>query len=431
MKKRLWSLLLALSLLFLASCGHREAVGDGTAVTEPSQPADQTERTEPTEPAEQTQQTEPTERTEPTEPTERTEPTEPTKSDSAPAPDYSSAEALRWSEHAWLHYYTDCVRDENGVGLSAEKEKAESTLYIGDGYSIYILADEWAYQSGSMGGLHADIWTNTLDGEEAELRIVKMDRKDYPKARAWVREQYSNYELYEDNDGGLFGTDLPYPDATLSIFVGFCSPWEDLYAIIRTQPQEAKQGDRFLYQMKAMIRTFQPFFDFPMGKLGRSEHMHLSGGADAGAEASLYIGKGYSLYLPDEGWISKTDTAELQTFGAWKSTEYEGVELRIDWLRYWNPKYEENVAKLLDPEYTIIEKGEHGLIGENSKGWRMEISYQLDEFSSYDDRYYIIYKVYPAADTEEAARAHALLDAVADTFEPNQNKAGYYYQFDY
>lgn len=103
------------------------------------------------------------------------------------------------------------------------------------------------------------------------------------------------------------------------------------------------------------------------------------------------------------------------------------MELRIDRRRNWNPEYEEVLVKLLDPEYTLIEKGEHGVIGENAKGWRMEASYQLDEFSPrYDKHYYVMYKVYPAAGTEESARAMSLLDAVADTFEPYQNAAGYY-----
>lgn len=429
MKKRLWSLLLALSLLFLASCGHKEAAGDGTAATEPPQ-TEQTEATEQMEQSEAMEQTESTEQsTEPTEAPEQTGQTE--VAGPAPVPDYSSAEELRRPEHAWLYYDSDPLCDKEG-GVSIEDqvhEKADATLYIGDSYSIYILMDEWVYQSDTMGGFPADIWTNTLDGEEAELRIVKMDSKDYPEAQAWVREQYPDYTFTEDKRSGLCGLDLPFPNTTLFIDVSFCSLSEDLYAVIQTQPAEVKKhNERFMCQLRAMIDTFQPFFYFPTaGELGRSEHTQLSGGADTRSEASLYVGNSYSIYLPDEGWIPQTDTAELQTVGAWKSTVYEGVELRIDRRRNWNPEYEEVLVKLLDPEYTLIEKGEYGVIGENAKGWRMEAGYQLDEFSpKYDKHYYIMYKVYPAVDTEESARAMSLLDAVADTFEPYQNAAGYY-----
>lgn len=53
------------------------------------------------------------------------------------------------------------IPDEDGAEEMSpdrtEMLKAESTLYIGDGYSIYIFDEGWVYQSDTMGGYHTDI----------------------------------------------------------------------------------------------------------------------------------------------------------------------------------------------------------------------------------------------------------------------------------
>lgn len=413
MKRRSLRALLALSLLFLASCGHRQT--DKTAGIEPPQ----------TEAAEQTEQTE---QTEPTEALEQTEQTEPGP---AAVPDYSTAEALRRSEHVWLYYYPDSVRDEDGAEEMStdeeEKLKAESTLFIGDGYSIYIVDEEWVYQSGTMGGRHADIWTNKLDGEEAELRIVKMDSSDLGEAQAWVRQQYPNYELILDNKGGLGGSDFPFPNGTLIFGSNFNLLGDSRYAVIYTQPAKTKHYERFRYQMEAMKQSLRSFFYYPTaGELGRPEHTRLSCGAGVESEASLYVGYSYSIYLPDEGWTRKTDIAECKTVGAWRSTVHEGAELRIDRRDHWYPE-DEYLTKLLDPEYTLIGRGEHGeVIGESVDGWRMEISDHFEKSTVAEyGTYYVMYKVYPAADPEESGKTKALLDTVTDTFEPFENAVEY------
>lgn len=295
-------------------------------------------------------------------------------------------------------------------------------FYIGDGYSIYILDDEWVYQAGTMGGRNVDIWKPILsENEDTELRIVKMGGNGFSEAQAWVREQYPDYRLYEDKRRGLGGVDLPYPKSTLDFDASFCFLGEDLYAVISIQP--FKYYDRFMYPLRAMIETIQPFFYFPTaGELGRPEHTQMSyraGGEEIVSEASLYVGNSYSIYLPDEGWTRQTDIVENDTVGAWKSTLHDGVELRIenrghyiDWVRKRNPGY----------VFTEEENGE--ITGENMEGFRMEVR-QISKTIHGKTAEYTIYKVYPVVDTEESERIKAMLDAMTDTFEPFENAVHY------
>lgn len=420
MKRSFRSVLLLLSLAFLISCGNRQAAADGIAATEPTQ----TEPTEPTEPTTQTESTEPTEQTTPTE-SDQTEPT--TQTSPAAVPDYSSAEALRRPEHAWVYYYPESVRDADGAEeLSTDGQKmlkAEASLYIGDGYSMYILDDGWDYQSDTMGERHVDIW-KSVQNETAEMRIVKVEGNDFLKAREWVREQYPfpKYELQSCPCGGL---DYYYDNSHLDI--EFHLLGDNWYVVITLY--ERKDTETLGELMEEMQATIRPFFYFPTaGELGRPEHTQLSyqtGGEGQVSKASLYVGNSYSMYMPDEGWTIKTDIMESRTAGAWKSTLREGVELRIVREKHWSPK-DNNRAEMLNSEYTFIEEGEHGeVIGESANGWRMEVSFKPYEFSTSSYGTYVIYKVYPPADAEESEDIKSLLDAVTDTFEPFKNAVEY------
>lgn len=414
MRRKSLTAALALSMLLLTSCGSRQLLASGgdTADVEPPQ-MEQSETADQKEPTGQTEQTEAADQTEPTEPTSP-----------VAVSDYSSAEALRRSEHAWLNYY--------GVGsmtAPAKRLKSEAALFIGDGYSIYILDDEWIYQADTMGGRHTDIWKNVSD-ENAEMRIVKMDGNSLSAAQDWVREQYPEYVLVEDMEGGLHNDSGSSGSIFLQVsfhLIGeeldasFRLAGEDLYAVIIKVPAApVEYFDRFWDPISAMARTFRPFFYFPTAEeLGRPEHMQLScraGGEETVSEASIYVGNSYSIYLTDGEWTPQTGIMESCTVGAWRSTLNDGVELRVESGRNYTEYLRRN-----NPGYVFTEGENGGVTGVNAEGWRMEVSYRTFRTDKYT-----IYKVYPPADMEESEHFKSLLDAMVDTFEPFKNAVQYY-----
>lgn len=428
MKKGFRSALLLFSLLFLVSCGDGHAAADGISATEPTEQTESTEQTEPTESdqpeSDQIEPTTPTEQTEPTNPADQTEPTGPIgqvgQMNHEAVQDYSSAEALRRPEHAWIRDY--CYMGQN-VDPCWQWFEYESTLFIGDGYSMYVLDDGWVYQSDTMGGRHVDIW-KSVRKETAEMRIVKVEGNDFLKAREWAREQYPfpEYELQSCPCG-----ELDTYENGFYLDIGFHQLGDDWYVGITMC--EEKDTETLGALMEEMQATIKPFFYFPTaGELGRPEHTQLpchTDGEGQGSEASLYVGNSYSMYMPNEGWTPKTGIMESNTSGAWKSTLHEGVELRIVRMNHWTPE-DYNRAEKLDSEYTLIGEGEHGeVLGKSANGWRMEVCFKPYKFSVSSYGTYAIYKVYPPADAEGSEGIKSLLDAMTNTFEPFENVVKY------
>lgn len=98
------------------------------------------------------------------------------------------------SEETQLHFYID-----NNETI------ADATLFSGDGYSIYILADSWAHQTGSVNGYSVDIWQNTEE-QSATLMVLKMGTSDSTVAHSWLKTAFDEYDLLEDSQGGMGGT---------------------------------------------------------------------------------------------------------------------------------------------------------------------------------------------------------------------------------
>ena len=102
---------LAFSLLLLTSCGSRQllAAGGNTADGE-APPTEQSETADQTEPTEQMEQSETADQPEPTGQIGQTG-----HANHETVQDYSSAEALRRPEHAWLYYSPESIRDVDGA----------------------------------------------------------------------------------------------------------------------------------------------------------------------------------------------------------------------------------------------------------------------------------------------------------------------------
>lgn len=80
-----------------------------------------------------------------------------------------------------------------------------ATLFSGDGYSIYIFEDDWNLQCDSVNEYSATVWQNTTN-EDAKLWIIKMDTTELASVQSWIRDSFTEYDLLEDNQGGLGGT---------------------------------------------------------------------------------------------------------------------------------------------------------------------------------------------------------------------------------
>ena len=117
------------------------------------------------------------------------------------------------------------------------EETCPATLYIGEGYSIYIPDGEWTHYTGNLDYQPVQTWQSHAN-PEAELQIVTLNGMTLPQAQAWVKEEFSEYALIQDNQGGLGGTDAENHMADVS----FCAAEDAVYAICRLYPLEAAEG---------------------------------------------------------------------------------------------------------------------------------------------------------------------------------------------
>lgn len=148
-------------------------------------------------------------------------------------------------------------------------------------------------------------------------------------------------------------------------------------------------------------------------ELGREETAELTfilEGQEETVPAALYIGQGYSLYLPTEGWEwgHFTENGVLSDF--WESTDNSDVELRIFHLgeRSIEECREGFVQELSD--YVVTEDKQGGLYVEDT-----EESMVMDvRFHEGGGNVYAVTWTYPM---ETAEGFGIRLNVLADTFE--------------
>ena len=122
-------------------------------------------------------------------PVNTTDPTVTTASQTIPVTEMDSA-----AEKTQLRFYMD-----------NNETTADAALFSGEGYSIYILEDNWTHRMDLVDGYSVDVWQNTAE-QDAALMVLKMDASDLTTAQSWIKEAFDEYELLEDNQGGMGGT---------------------------------------------------------------------------------------------------------------------------------------------------------------------------------------------------------------------------------
>lgn len=84
------------------------------------------------------------------------------------------------------------------------EEAVPATLYIGQGYSIYIPDEGWRLEKDVDDGIPEDTWESTVN-HDVELRVLHLGEKTLEEAKAWVTAAEDDYGLVEDKQGGLGG----------------------------------------------------------------------------------------------------------------------------------------------------------------------------------------------------------------------------------
>ena len=135
--------------------------------------------------------------------------------------------------------------------VEGTEETVPATLYIGQGYSIYIPDEGWRLEKDMDDGIPEDTWESTVN-HDVELRVLHLGEKTLEQAKAWVTAAEDDYRLIEDKQGGLGGTDAEDREM---MEVRFYPSGSQMYAVLYEYPMEAAEG--FGTRLGVMADTFE------------------------------------------------------------------------------------------------------------------------------------------------------------------------------
>ena len=148
--------------------------------------------------------------------------------------------------------------------LEGMEETCPATLYIGEGYSVYIPDGEWTHYSGNLDYQPVQTWESHAN-PEVELQILTLNGMTLTQAQEWIKDEFLDYTLIEDNRGGLGGTDTENNMADIR----FVASGDTVYAICCLYPMEAAEG--FGVRLSVMADTFALTVDAPVQDLTPEE----------------------------------------------------------------------------------------------------------------------------------------------------------------
>ena len=135
--------------------------------------------------------------------------------------------------------------------VEGTEEAVPATLYIGQGYSIYIPDEGWRLEKDVDDGIPEDTWESTVN-HEVELRVLHLGEKTLEQAQEWVTAEEDDYRLIEDKQGGLGGTDEEDREV---MEVRFYPSGSQMYAVLYEYPMEAAEG--FGARLSQITETFE------------------------------------------------------------------------------------------------------------------------------------------------------------------------------
>ena len=118
-------------------------------------------------------------------------------------------------------------------------------------YSLYVPHDGWQYRRTLEYDMLAKCWTSAVN-PAVSLTVRHLGYRDLADAQAWERAHNGAYELIEDKQGGIGGTDSA-GEAVLEVF--FYAGRSAMYAVELRYPMEAAEG--FGTRLHVLRDTFQ------------------------------------------------------------------------------------------------------------------------------------------------------------------------------
>lgn len=135
--------------------------------------------------------------------------------------------------------------------IEGMEDTVPATLYVGEGYSIYIPDEGWALEEDLDDGIQRETWESALL-EDVELQVLHLGEMTLEQAQAWISAEEDEFQLIEDKRGGLGGTD----ERDRSVMeVRFYPSGNAMYAVLYTYPMEAAEG--FGTRLSVMADTFE------------------------------------------------------------------------------------------------------------------------------------------------------------------------------
>lgn len=187
--------------------------------------------------------------------------------------------------------------------------------------------------------------------------------------------------------------------------------WDGDFAFVNFQ---GKQGYVMGSYIKPVDQTEKPFQETP-GSIGRPATKELEfypGREPETMNLSLHIGYGYSIYVPNEGWVltqtSRSDDAPMLE-DTWTSAVSKDAELKVAY--YANQSLEETRSLILmrEKDYDLTESKQGGLLG-ISKDKTKSMDINLYELGSGVMAVSFHYRM------EDAEQLGTQLSVLADTF---------------
>ena len=131
------------------------------------------------------------------------------------------------------------------------EEAVPATLYLGQGYSIYIPDEGWRLERDMDDSIPEDTWESTVN-HDVELRVLHLGEKTLEEAKTWVTAAEDDYRLIEDKQGNLGGTDQEDREM---MEVRFHPSGSQMYAVLYEYPLEAAEG--FGARLSQIAETFE------------------------------------------------------------------------------------------------------------------------------------------------------------------------------
>lgn len=148
----------------------------------------------------------------------------------------------------------DLSRDETTdlrFMVEGMEELVPATLYIGQGYSIYVPNEGWRLEEDINEGIQIDTWESVIN-DDVELSVLHLGERTLDQAQDWIITEEEDFIFTEDEQGNLLGTDR---EDQKNIAVIFYSADNAMYAVQYTYPIEATEG--FGTRLSVIASTFE------------------------------------------------------------------------------------------------------------------------------------------------------------------------------